>query len=330
MLTQPLQTTGQPSNIGNMPSGGGQADQNAKFQQMLSAGQAQQAMQAPASQTGNDNPVSQNMPMGGVENSGGDPLKEGSRMGGPDSTRTPMPLDEMDGSQEEATGRNGDIKNPGDDNVAGNTDELSEAQLRKLAAALGMSPEELMAILNGKEPNGGGATGPQSGGGSGAGGSPGGGGSGGKAGVASGGGSAGGAKGGGGANGAGGAQGGGAKPDPEGPVQAESLDGKVKFHAESPEAAQKLKENFDKLYSGDKDFKATVDKIIEKHGDMKVSAKDLSGNIAGVAEIDGNKLAIDKGSLSSEKVLAHEVMHNAGHEHGAAMESAIARATDKA
>lgn len=90
-----------------------------------------------------------------------------------------------------------------------------------------------------------------------------------------------------------------------------------------------MKETFDKMYEGDKDFKDNVDDVIEKHGEMNVSAKDLEGgNLKGIAEVGGNELALNKDSLQNEEVMAHEILHNTGVGHGPQMEAETQKATD--
>ena len=107
------------------------------------------------------------------------------------------------------------------------------------------------------------------------------------------------------------------RSDPVGEVKAESLDGKVKFYGED---AQEAKKNFDSLYESDPDFKKTADQVIEKHGSLNVTTKDLADGTAGVGSVDGNDIALDTESASSRKVLAHELLHNAGLEHGSEMD----------
>lgn len=117
---------------------------------------------------------------------------------------------------------------------------------------------------------------------------------------------------------------------PEGSKQAESLGGKVEFYAKNKEDAEKLKENFDKLYENDPDFKKHADSVIEKHGKITATAKELGQDKAGVAQIDGSKMAIDLGALDDHTTIGHELLHLAGYEHGSELNAEEKKVSDMA
>jgi len=86
------------------------------------------------------------------------------------------------------------------------------------------------------------------------------------------------------------------------------------------------------MYQNDADFKAEVDKVIDEHGSINITAKDLDPNTLGIATVGGNTLAIDsahiqRGGDDLKETLAHEVLHNVGHQHGSEMDHAIHEAT---
>ncbi len=119
-------------------------------------------------------------------------------------------------------------------------------------------------------------------------------------------------------------------PDPDRPLQAENLGGRVKFFADNGVDAQQLAENFNGLYSSDKEFRAAADQVVEQYGTLNITAKDLESGVGGIANVRGNNIAMDLNSLSNGTILAHELLHNIGWEHGAEMDAATATASDMA
>jgi len=123
--------------------------------------------------------------------------------------------------------------------------------------------------------------------------------------------------------------------DPEGAQHAESLDGRAKFYSANPADAGKLKSTFDEIYQNDPNFKSEMDKVIIKHGSINITSRELDPNTLGIARVGGNTLAIDtfhvhRGGADLKETLAHEVLHNVGHQHGSTMDAAIHNATDTA
>ena len=81
------------------------------------------------------------------------------------------------------------------------------------------------------------------------------------------------------------------------------------------------------LYESDKEFKEAVDQIIAKHGKLISTTKQLEGNTAGIAILDGNKMALEPGV--EDYVMAHEVGHLKGLDHGPELENFEKIASDK-